>query len=143
MTTEQRPREWMIMPERGIIQQHVPLDAAHHYVRVIEHSAYEDLTTKLQRTVNAAFSALLEFSAWMGIPEGKRALRIHELMENVRFCAEHDLREQDESQRNSLLAAKLTLAKVALGNIVERCHDHRKVNTSVEMIALRALEELK
>ena len=51
---------------------------------------------KLKRTVNAAYHALLEMSAWMGIPEKKRMKQIYHLMENVKYCAENDLREQDK-----------------------------------------------
>ena len=40
------------------------------------------------RSVDAAFHALLEMSAWMGIPENKRHSMIEELMENVKFCAD-------------------------------------------------------
>lgn len=58
----------------------------------------ENLSTKLQRTVSAAYHALLEMSAWMGIPEDKRHERIKYLMENVKYCAEHDLRHVDEQQ---------------------------------------------
>ena len=69
-----------------------------------------ELSIKLQRTVNAAYHALLEMSAWMGIPEEKRQKQIEYQMENVKYCAEHDLREMDESQRN----LKLTQALEAL-----------------------------
>lgn len=55
-----------------------------------------DLSIKLQRTVNAAYHALLEMSAFLGIPEHKRAKQIEQQMENVRYCAEHDLRHIDE-----------------------------------------------
>lgn len=57
----------------------------------------ENLSIKLQRTVNAAHSALLETTAWMGIPEKKRDNQINQAMENVKYCAEHDLRHQDIS----------------------------------------------
>ena len=40
------------------------------------------------RSVDAAFHALLEMSAWMGIPEKKRHSMIEQLMENVKFCAD-------------------------------------------------------
>lgn len=68
--------------------------------------AKQDLSTKLQRTVSATYYALLEMSAWMGIPEKKREKQIEVLMENVRYCADHDLRELDESQRNAALKAE-------------------------------------
>lgn len=55
----------------------------------------ELLNTKLLRTVSAAHSALLEMSAWLGVPEKKRHAQIERLMENVKFCAEHDLRHLD------------------------------------------------
>jgi hypothetical protein len=58
----------------------------------------ESLSIKIQRTVNASEHALLEMSAWMGIPEKKREAQIEALMENVHYCAEHDLRDVDESQ---------------------------------------------
>jgi hypothetical protein len=58
----------------------------------------EDRDVKLKRTVNAAFHALLEMSAWMGIPEKKRQKYIDSHMENVRYCAENDLREMDKQQ---------------------------------------------
>jgi hypothetical protein len=68
---------------------------------------YDNLSIKLQRTVSAAASALLEMSAWMGIPEKKRANQIEDLMSNVKFCAEHDLRYVDESQTINILKSTL------------------------------------
>lgn len=59
----------------------------------------EDKTVRLKRTVNAAYYALLEMSAWMGIPEKKREKQIEQGMENVKYCAENDLRHLDEQQR--------------------------------------------
>ena len=70
-----------------------------------------DLSVKIQRTVNAAYHALLEMSAWMGIPEKKRAMYIESQMENVRYCAEHDLRNIDESQRNIALLNEIKRLK--------------------------------
>lgn len=67
----------------------------------------ESLSVKLQRTVDAAYHALLEMSAWMGIPEKKREKQIEEYMSNVKYCAEHDLREHDESQRNKALRDRI------------------------------------
>lgn len=58
----------------------------------------ENLSVKIQRTVNAAYHALLEMSAWLGIPEKKRNGQIKCLMENVKFCAEHDLRHLDRKE---------------------------------------------
>lgn len=40
---------------------------------------------RLERTVNAAYHALLEMSAWLGIPEKKRMAHIKELMSNIEF----------------------------------------------------------
>lgn len=61
----------------------------------------EDLETKLSRTVSAAFHALLEMSAWMGIPEKKRIKQVNYLMENVTYCAENDCREFDKWQKEN------------------------------------------
>lgn len=58
-----------------------------------------DLEIRLKRTVNAAFHALLEMTAWMGIPEGKRKKQIEYLMENIKYCAENDLRHFDKPTR--------------------------------------------
>lgn len=71
------------------------------------HEELKSLSVKLQRTVNAAYHALLEMSAWMGIPEEKREKQIDYLMENIKFCAEHDLRHIDDSQEVSSLKQKL------------------------------------
>lgn len=60
-----------------------------------------DLETKLSRTVSAAFHALLEMSAWMGIPEKKRIKQVDYLMENVTYCAENDCREFDKWQKEN------------------------------------------
>lgn len=57
-----------------------------------------DLETRLKRTVSAAYYALLETTAWMGIPEHKRHAWIEEMMSNVRYCAENDLRHLDKHQ---------------------------------------------
>ncbi len=102
MTSPPPAREWWIT-QRSNGSAFVGVDSGGgEVILVIEHSAFEqmrtDLSVKLQRTVNAAESALFEMSAWMGIPEKKRATRVKELMENVQFCAEHDLRQHDESQ---------------------------------------------
>jgi hypothetical protein len=40
------------------------------------------------RVVDAAYHALLEMSAWLGINQSKRMSYIEELMSNVRFCAD-------------------------------------------------------
>lgn len=58
----------------------------------------DSLNSRLNRTVNAAYHALLEMSAWMGIPESKRMLQIKELMSNVTYCAENDLRHLDSTE---------------------------------------------
>lgn len=79
----------------------------------------DDLSIKLQRTVSAAFHALLETTAWLGIPEAKRDAHIEEAMSNVKYCAEHDLRTQDESERNNLLKSKLQRAREGLRSVVE------------------------
>lgn len=57
----------------------------------------DDLKIRLKRTVNAAYHALLEMSAWMGIPEKKRHAMIESLMDNVRYCAENDCRHLDNT----------------------------------------------
>jgi len=56
----------------------------------------EDYDVRLKRTVNTAYHALLEMSAWLGIPEEKRHKHIEELMSNVKYCAENDLRHMDK-----------------------------------------------
>jgi hypothetical protein len=56
----------------------------------------QDLETRLARTVNAAYHALLEATAWMGIPQGKRESKIRYLMENIEYCAKNDLRYLDK-----------------------------------------------
>ena len=63
--------------------------------KVIEYSALASRDEEIRklklanaRSVDAAFHALLEMSAWMGIPENKRHSMIEELMENVKFCAD-------------------------------------------------------
>lgn len=48
------------------------------------------LRNRLRRTVHAAEHALLEMSAFLGIPEKKRLNQVKNLMENVRFCADND-----------------------------------------------------
>ncbi len=48
---------------------------------------------RLSRTVDAAYHALLEMSAWMGIPQSKRMAHIKEHMSNVIFCAENNVPE--------------------------------------------------
>ena len=53
---------------------------------------------RLKRTVSAAYHALLEMSAWMGIPEKKRHAQIEELMSNVRFCAENNMPDDHVAQ---------------------------------------------
>ena len=58
----------------------------------------EDLECRLSRTVNAAYFALLEITAWMGIPEHNRHKMIKEMMENVKYCAENDLRKFDKKE---------------------------------------------
>src|SRR5260221_8249540 len=54
-----------------------------------------DSKIRCERVVSAAYHALLEMSAWMGISEAKRTKQIEYLMENVRYCAEHDLRTDE------------------------------------------------
>lgn len=76
-----------------------------------------EISIKLQRTVNAAHGALLETTAWMGIPENRRAKHIEEAMSNVKYCAEHDLRDVDESQRNNQLRQAIADYREALKDI--------------------------
>ncbi len=78
----------------------------------------DSLSTKIQRTVNAAYHALLEMSAWMGIPEKKRHAQIEELMSNVKYCAEHDLRHIDESQEISSLKLLAESYRLNLLNVL-------------------------
>jgi uncharacterized coiled-coil DUF342 family protein len=81
-------------------------DAANKRIVDLE-AERDDLSVKLQRTVSAAYHALLEMTAWMGMPEKKRHAQIEEYMSNVKFCAEHDCRQTDESQRNRELASRI------------------------------------
>ena len=104
-----KPREFWI--SRGVYddiidhEQYTTLADSNEYTHVIEYSAYEqlqkeneDLEIRLKRAVNAAYHALLEMSAWMGIPEKKRHGMIRELIENVKYCAENDLRQFDKGE---------------------------------------------
>lgn len=126
MSEEQKPLEFWVAwtkeynPEKPLGRIYNILRMVCNYqfddsVKVIEKSAYDalqkkleeaeaDLSIKLQRTVSAAHHALLEMSAWLGIPEKKRAAYIEEMMSNVRYCAEHNLRKHDESQAINELA---------------------------------------
>jgi len=61
----------------------------HTVDHLIGKSAYDDLDTRLKTTVSAAYHALLEMSAFMGIPEHKRKKQIDYLMENVKYCADN------------------------------------------------------
>lgn len=54
---------------------------------------------RLERTVNAAYHALLEMSAWLGIPEKKRMAHIKELMSNIEFCAKNNMPQDDEAAK--------------------------------------------
>lgn len=47
-----------------------------------------------ERTVSAAYHALLEMSAWLGINQSKRISHIDNLMENVKFCADENNQKQ-------------------------------------------------
>lgn len=50
------------------------------------------------RTIDAAYHALLEMSAWLGINPAKRDSYIEELMSNVRFCA--DIKNQHLTKKD-------------------------------------------
>ncbi len=50
---------------------------------------------RLERTQHAAWCALMEMSAWLGLPEKRRNQHIESLMENVKFCAKNNV-EGDE-----------------------------------------------
>jgi hypothetical protein len=93
-----------------------------------------DLSIKLQRTVNAARHALLEMSAWLGIPDNKREKQIEYLMGNVSYCAEHDLRHVDESQRNNQLTQDLARLKEENERLqlVVNSHGYDKCNAVVK-----------
>lgn len=47
-----------------------------------------------ERTVSAAYHALLEMSAWLGINQSKRISHVDNLMENVKFCADEKNQKQ-------------------------------------------------
>lgn len=49
---------------------------------------------RLSRTVSAAYHALLEMSAWLGVPEKKRTKYIDDHMSNVHFCAKNNSPEE-------------------------------------------------
>lgn len=88
-----------------------------------------DLSIKIQRTVNAAYHALLEISAWMGIPEKKRHKWIEEAMSNVKYCAKHDLRLMDE--HNAVTELKIELEKI----LKERdCFKYDKEQLGIEFV---------
>ncbi len=57
---------------------------------------------RLERTVDAAYHALLEMSAWMGIPESKRQAHIQEHMSNVIFCAKNNLPDDPVVYQNAI-----------------------------------------
>lgn len=101
----------------------------------------KDLSIKLQRTVSAAYHALLEMSAWMGIPEDKRHERIKYLMENVKYCAEHDLRHIDEHQAT----ARWRECAERLAEAVSRSRGQwiHSVNAEICLSASAQFEELK
>lgn len=61
------------------------------------------------RSVDAAYHALLAISAWMGIPEKKRADYIEEQMSNVRFCADVENQKPLIDQAVQKLQAELEL----------------------------------
>lgn len=103
--------------------------------------AKQDLSIKIQRTVNAARSALLEMSSWLGIPEAKRLKQIDNYMENVNYCAEHDLRELDESQRNLALRAQLEKAKEAMNKVSQMAGTRGYQMRAIVDQALKDLEE--
>lgn len=114
----------------------------------IEHSAYvhevarsdaleKDFSTKLQRTVRAAYHALLEMSAWLGIPEHKRIKQVEQLMENVKYCAEHDLKHVDESQRNNALVAEIK----ALQKVRDELLEHVDISAEGPTVKLHVLKE--
>lgn len=90
------------------------------------------LSVKIQRTVDAAYHALLEMTAWMGIPDKKRSKQIEQYMENVKYCAEHDLRHIDESQAVMQLKAE-----------VERLNERCKRLSINEFEALEKLENYR
>lgn len=77
----------------------------------------ENLSIKLQRTVSAAYGALLETTAWMGIPEKKRENHINSAMGNVKHCAEHDLRQLDISKIENQFKQQLADYREALEQI--------------------------
>ena len=54
---------------------------------------HKKLLVRKDRTVSAAFHALLEMSAWLGVPQDKRMKQIEHLMEGVKFRAEKDVDE--------------------------------------------------
>lgn len=58
----------------------------------------EQIKIRLERTLSASYHALLEMSAWMGIPEHKREKQIKELMSSVIYCAENDLKDREKTK---------------------------------------------
>lgn len=70
------------------------------YLHVIEKSAYDKLLVRIERTKSAAYHALLEMSAWLGIPEHKRKAQIEYLMKNVNYCADIDISKRDNEAKN-------------------------------------------
>ncbi len=127
-------------------------------IHCIEYSAYEQankdaqealgtlkelneiLSIKLQRTVSAAYSALLEISAWLGIPDEKRLNYIETAMENVKFCAEHDLRHMDESQEVARLKRELVDWKETAQAFREES-EHFRSDLAVAVEALKLAED--
>lgn len=101
----------------------------------------ESLSTKLQRTINASYHALLEMSAWMGIPEKKREAQISYLMENVNYCAEHDLRHMDESQAVRDLKAEIERTEAQNQRLREKSFLDERNKWMHEATSLRDMAE--
>lgn len=54
----------------------------------------EKAKIRIERGRSAAFFALLEMSAWLGIPEKKRMTQVRNYMSNVNFCLDMDIENE-------------------------------------------------
>lgn len=100
---KQKPREFWISDPEEFSEDFIFNDQKYtnddsRYIHVIDKQEYDKLLVRIERTKSAAYHALLQMSAWIGIPEHKRMEQIKHLMVNINYCADIDI--QDDEAKN-------------------------------------------
>lgn len=122
--SENENPEWKHRPFKVI--DIAALQAANARIAQLENES-DHLKIANSRSVDAAYYALLEISAWLGIPEKKRDEYVKQQMENVIFCADVKNQKPLIDQSTLQLQTKLTTLEAMVEEAEEVIEEVKQV----------------